>query len=149
MSGGGVLNLSELDDFAKELMEVATEKFPRETKNFMGRAGNKLARNVRAGYKAKTKRRTGNLYRGVRRGRPYIYNGNEIQCRVKNIAPHAQLLERGHVMKDKNGKTIMRNGHEIFVPGKHVVGIAANSFSGEFDEMADKFVDEMLEGGKL
>lgn len=133
---------SEMDAYSRQLIEFAKSHFPRETKNFVGRASNRLAKNIRNAYKTKTKQLTGNLLAGVSRGKPYIYNGDEYQCRVKNKAPHAHLIEHGHFMV-KNGKRYK------FVAGKHIVGIEANKFPSEFGDLADKFVDDMLESGKL
>ena len=40
----------EFNDFQEKLLKIAKEKFPRETKNFMGRTGNKLRSNVKKAY---------------------------------------------------------------------------------------------------
>ena len=145
MSDGAGLDYSELTEFSKRMLKFVGNEFPKETRNFTGRAGNRLAKRFRAAYKAKTKKKTGNLHKGVKRGRPYMFNGNEFQVRVYNKAPHAWLVEHGHVMCDKYGNPIKKAGKEIHVPGKHVVGPLANEFAEEFAEMTEEFIDQMLE----
>lgn len=144
------LDYKELVDFKLKLLEVAKVKFPRETKNFMGRAGNKLRAKVKNAYKTQVGKKTGNLLKGVSRGRAYIYQNDKYQIRVKNKAPHAHLIEHGHVMKDKDGNVIKNKDtkKEIFVPGRDIVGPVYKDFDPEFVEMADKYVDDLLDGGK-
>lgn len=145
MKDGTGLDYTEVIEMNRRLLDFVAKEFPKETRNFTGRAGNRMAKQLRTAYRAKTKKITGNLRKGVKRGRPYMYNGNEFQVRVYNKAPHAWLIEHGHVMCDKHGKPVKRKGKEIHVPGKHVVGPIANGFAGEFAEMAEKFIDQMLE----
>lgn len=140
----------EFNEFQEKLLNIAKGKFPRETKNFMGRAGNRLRTNVRNAYKTEVKKKTGNLQKGISRGRPYIYQKDKFQVRVKNKAPHAHLIEHGHVMKNKNGIPIKNNnGKEIFVEGKHIVGRVYRKFEPEFAKMTDEFIDDFLDGGKV
>ena len=139
----------EFNEFQEKLLKIAKEKFPRESKNFMGRAGNKLRSNVKKAYITRVRKKTGNLLKGISRGRPYLYQKDQFQVRVKNKAPHAHLIEHGHVMKDKDGTPIKRNGKEIFVEGKHIVGEVYRNFEPQFAEMTDEFVDDLLKGGKV
>lgn len=143
MSGNG-FDFSELDDWLNESIDVAKNVFPKETDKFLRKAGNKLASNMRRAYKTKVKKKTGNLTKGVGRGRPYTYNGNERQVRVYNKAPHAPLIEHGHVMADKNGKPYMENGKEKFVKGRNIAADEQKEFRSEFFNMAEEFVDEVL-----
>ena len=135
----------ELTEFQKQVMQSANDNFPKEAKNFMQRAGNSLAKSIRSGYDSKTRKKTGNLRKGVSRGRAYKWNGREWQIRVRNKAPHAHLLEYGHRMVAHDGKTVSKK--TPWVKGRHVVGAAANDFTGTFNEMCIKFVDEFLEKG--
>lgn len=134
----------ELDEYTKKLLKTATNDFPRETKNFMGRSANRLAKNVKDAYKNKVRQKTGNLVAGVKKGRPYVYGRDEFSVRVKNTAPHAHLIEHGHVYYHKGKPT------NKFVKGKNIVGAEVKKFeSNEFGQMAETFVDLMLNEGKL
>lgn len=135
----------ELTEFKARILKNANEQFPKDAKNFIQRAGNALAKSIKAGYKEKTGRKTGNLRRGVKRGPAYKWNGNEWQVRVYNRAPHAHLLEYGHRFR-----TIKRRGWKytgLYVKGRHVVGSAAAAFPPVFEKMCDEFVDELLQKG--
>ena len=71
------LDYSELSEFNKEMLELIETKYPKEAKKFISRAGNAFRTEMKARYKKHTIRRTGNLLRGVVRGRAYIYNGED------------------------------------------------------------------------
>ena len=135
----------ELTDFNRDVLEHVTRTFPSKAKTLMGRAGSALVKQVKAEYKSETKKKTGNLLAGVKRGRPFIYAGSEFQVRVYNKAPHAHLIEHGHRMIDwRTGK---RTPKRERVPGKHIVGKVSNRFPGEFEKICDKFVNHLLEKG--
>ncbi len=138
-------NFSELTDFDKNFLKRVSNEFPKESKKFMGRAGNAFRRQVRSEYRSTVKKKTGNLLKGIGRGRPYIWAGNEFQVRVYNKAPHAHLIEYGHKMVD--WRTGEQTKKTEFVSGKHIVGKVAQAFPGEFDNLCDKFVDDLLERG--
>ena len=135
------LDFSQLDEFNKEALSLINDKFPKEAKKFVSRAGNAFRADVKKGYRSQTKRKTGNLLRGVTRGRAYVYDGDSYQVRVYSKAPHAHLIERGH--------KLVYYGHptEKLVPGKHIVGKSVLDFNDKFSDLAEKFVDDLLEGG--
>ena len=135
------LDFSELSEFNKETLKLVNTTYPKEAKKFVSRAGNAFRADVKRGYRSQTKRKTGNLLRGAMRGRAYVYDGDAYQVRVYSKAPHAHLIERGH--------KLVYFGHETgkVVPGKHVVGKAVLDFNDKFADLADKFVDDLLEGG--
>ncbi len=135
----------ELTEFQKDVIKSANDRFPKQARNFIQRAGTALANTVKAGYKSKTGKKTGNLLRGVKRGRAYKWNGNEWQVRVYNKAPHAHLLEFGHRMI--NWRTGQVSRRTPFVKGRHVVGAAANAFPDTFTSMCEDFVDKFLQEG--
>ena len=78
MSKGIVaLDFSQLSEFDKEMLELIETTYPKEAKKFVSRAGNAFRAEMKAGYKKHTIKRTGNLLRGVTRGRAYVYNGED------------------------------------------------------------------------
>ena len=44
----------ELTEFKARILKNANEQFPKDAKNFIQRAGNALAKSIKAGYKEKT-----------------------------------------------------------------------------------------------
>lgn len=164
-------DFTELDEFNTELVRLARVQFPKETKAFLRREANKVNRIARKGYKSETKKKTGNLLKGLTHGKPYIYNGDEYQIRAKNTAPHAYLIEHGHGMiktrpgnpdsKIPIGATVILStnaqGQEIhagninirnrFVEGKHIMGRADNKFKSTFPQDVEVYIDDLLEKG--
>lgn len=137
-----------LSDLSGELLDLANQKFPKDTKNFLQRAGNKFKSKARTNYKKGTTTGTKNLIKGLKRDRAYKYGKDEWQVRVKNTAPHAWLIEHGHVMLGHKAqgkpKLIVSNTGEAFVRGKNIMGRTRNEFPPEYYAMAEEFIDKML-----
>ena len=53
-----------LSDLSRELLDLANRKFPKDTKNFLQRTGNKLKSKARANYKKGTTSGTKNRIMG-------------------------------------------------------------------------------------
>lgn len=138
-----------LTEFSKELLDLANDKFPKETRKFLQRAGNKLRKNAKDNYKKGTTTGTKNLIKGLKRDRAFKYGKDEWQVRVKNTAPHAWLVEHGHVMlghkEQGKPKLTVANTGEAFVRGKNIMGKTAKAFPSEYEQMAEEFIDMMLD----
>lgn len=130
----------ELDDLARLMYQTAQKHYPREAKDFLKDQGNKGRRVLRAKTKAATKKKTGNLLKGIRKG-PVHKHGDDFQVRVYNKAPHAHLIEHGHVFYHRGKKT------EKYVPGKHPAAAATRELKAEFPRDAEAFVDHLIEEG--
>ncbi len=143
-------DVHEMTKLSDDLLEAAKEKFPRKTKNFMGRAGNRMKSRARAAYKSDIKHsKTGNLVRDLSRGRPYIYGKDEFSVRVANRAPHAHLFEHGHVLwaHPPGAKKAIKTNR--MVKGRHTMAHAEKAFQGEYEGMVDEFIDQLLEEGEI
>ena len=88
-------NSKDLEELAQNMYRTAEKLYPKEVKRFLQKEGNKGAGILRKKTRAATKKKTGNLIRGIKRGSVYQYKGS-YQVRVKNNAPHAHLIEYGH-----------------------------------------------------
>ena len=139
----------ELDDLTNDMLDLAQNKFPKDTKAFMGRAGNRFRSKAREAYKSETRKHTGNLLKGLNRGRPYIYGSDEYSVRVYNNAPHAHLIEHGHVEWIHLPQMQHAVKTERYVRGRNIMGKQANDFKGEFPDEVEDFVDKLLDEGKL
>lgn len=148
------LDISELDEFAKELIELAVETMPSESKKFLRKEGNELRKEIVKTAKARVKQRTGNYVKGIKRGKVYKYNGEETAIRVYHVnekggklengkfpAPHAHLIEYGHRIVDKN------KNEKGFKRGYHVYRDASKNYEKQFASNCEKFVDDMLDKG--
>lgn len=134
------MDTRELDDLVKNMFRTAQDVYPDEAKAFLKKEGNKGRRLLRAKTKAVTKKKTGNLLKGIRRTGVQKHDG-DFQIRVYNKAPHAHLIEHGHVLWVNGTKT------EKFVPGKHPAADTTKQLKREFPRDVEAFVDEMLSKG--
>lgn len=131
----------EMDELIETFGKLERE-FPKETDKFLKKAGKKQASWIKKGYRLKTKKLTGNLIKGVKTGKPYIYKNDEHQLRVYSKAPHAHLIEFGHNMRDKYGKPVKKG--KSFVEGRRIVETERKAFESEFYKMADEWIDDFL-----
>lgn len=143
-------DLNELTKLSDDMLAAAKEKFPRKTKAFMGRAGNRMRAKARAAYKSDIKHsKTGNLVRGLSRGRPYIYGKDEFSVRVVNKAPHAHLFEHGHELWAHLPGAKHAFDTKRKVDGRHTMARAEKAFRGEYEGLVDQFVDQLLQEGEI
>ena len=133
-------DFSELSDFQKDLLNLAKNTMPSETKKFMKKEAGKLARKAKAVAKRETKKKTGNYIKGFKAGKVY-YFGGDLCCRAYNSAPHAHLVEYGHKKLSKGGKDLG------FTPGKYPLKKASDSFENEFAGDLETFIDDVLDKG--
>lgn len=131
---------SSLDDLNRELLKMATEQFPKESAKFLRKQANETRKRLRRNTKAVTKKKTGNLLRGIDRGR--VENKKDgPQIRVYNKAPHAPRIEHGHM------KVLWGHRTEGFVPGKHPAAKTTNEMKTVFAEATEDFIDDLLKEG--
>lgn len=137
-------DITELDDFEKRLLRLANEKMPKESKKFLRNEGTKLRKLTLKKAKSKIKKKTGNLFKGIKRGKVYTFKGNGgLSIRVYGGKPayHIHLLEYGHRKITKDGKEIG------FVQGEHFFEEAAKEFERVHYTDMQKFLDETLDKG--
>lgn len=136
-----IFDIHELNDFTKDLMELANNKMPKDSKKFLNKEGTGLRKVTKSVAQQKVKKKTGNYIKGIKKGKVYKYAGNgALSIRVYAGSPHAHLIELGH-------RQIV-NGKEVgFVEGKHVYETAYKQFQNKYFNDCEDFVDEMLKKG--
>lgn len=139
MSSNG-FDFSELDDFSKDLLNLAQDfDKGKQAKAFLRKSGNKLKKATVKHAKTKVKKKTGNLYKSIKRGKPYKYSVNDAMAvRVYGIN-HAHLLNNGHRIvapytKEEKG----------FAKGYHFFESGASEYEQEWTGDVEDFIDEML-----
>lgn len=161
--GNNIFSLEELDCFSREILELADKKLPKQTKKFVKKEGNKLKSATIKKAKAKTNKRTGKYYKGIKTGKIYKYSGNGgTSIRVyasKPPAYHANLIEYGHRIVQKsrvvkiNGRYLTlkayirgeTGGQEVgFVQGLHVFEESGKEFAPVFYGDIETFLDEVI-----
>lgn len=135
-------NINDLTDFEHDLLSLAQNTMPKESKKFLNKEGTVLRKDTLKYAKSKVKKETGNYFKGIKKGKVYKYNVNgALSIRVYGASPHAHLIEYGH-------KKINKSGEEVgFVQGKHIFEKSANDFENKFYEDTEQFLDNLIEGG--
>ena len=136
----GVFSTDDLKELEKEVLKLA-KKYPNETKKFLQKQGNKLKGVAKKIAKSKVKIKTGNYMKGFKRGKYYKWNGEDDCIRVYNYMPHAHLIEKGHIIKDRTGK------EHGFKKGYFVLEQAHKDYYDEFVKSTEGFVDEVIKNG--
>lgn len=134
-------DLSELDAYNSKMLELADREFPNETKKFIRRQGRAVMSSMKKAYKQDTKKHTGNLLKGISMDSFATRTDDGWQIRVRNTAPHAHLIEHGHVFYHRGKKT------EKWVEGKHTAGKVVLQYGETYPKAVDEFIDQMLEKG--
>lgn len=136
-------DFSELSELEEDLLNLAGEvENGKQAKRFLRNKGNKLKRRTLKVAKAKVKKKSGNLFKGIKRGKPYKYyvDGSwAVRVYAGSPANHAHLLNDGHRIVDKNGK------EHGFKEGYHFFEEAAEKYEEEYYDDVQDFIDELLD----
>lgn len=135
MSSDG-FDISELTNFEKQLLSMANEKLPKESRSFLQKEGNKL-KTVTKNNAKKVKKKTGNYHKSIKRGKVYNYNGS-LSIRCYSSDPKAHLIEKGH-------RIITKDGREVgFKDGEHVFEEAEKTFESTYYGDTENFIDSVI-----
>jgi hypothetical protein len=136
MSDG--FDTTQLDKFTKDLINLANQKLPKESKKFLKKEANKLNKVNKSVFNSKNiGEDTGNLKKSFKSGKVYKYNG-DLAARAYNSSPHAHLIDQGWTHKSPDGT-------EKWIDGKHFMEDAQKIFEGEFYGDIEDWIDKMLE----
>ncbi len=144
---GAVFDFHELDDFNKKMVRFYSKEFPGEVRKFMNKEGNEGKRILRKYTKAVTQKKTGNLSKGIDKGRVHK-RGDDWQVRVRNKAPHAHLIEHGH--GQHRGQYVPAIGKKLVageVQGRHPAARAQKAMAKWFATDTERWVEQMLKEG--
>ena len=148
----------ELSDFKQRLMQDIKKEFPEETKKFIKaeakacmKVVKKVARKEVGTSKGKKKNwiESKSYHKGFKVGKTYNYS-NDLCCRVYNKAPHAHLIEYGHVNVPRTSKRATTRAGRAeqakqkrgtgFTMGKFVFKIAELDFETQYLNDAEMFM---------
>lgn len=134
-------DFKELTEFEEDLLDLAKEvDNGKHAKRFLRNAGNKLKRRTVNAAKAKTNKKTGNLLKGIKRGKPYrYYVDGSMAVRVYAGTPayHAHLIDKGRI--------VTKEGSEYFKPGVHFFEAGAKKYEEQYYKDTQDFIDKMLD----
>ena len=130
------LDVSELSAFADELNNAARNA-PQKAKRLMQTQGTKLKAKTLSVAKQRVRKKTGNYFKSIKRGKVYTYRSDNTHAiRVYSAAPHAHLIENGH--------RVVSHGNEVgFQDGKHVFEDARQAYQPTFQRACEDFLDEV------
>lgn len=125
----------ELDAFYDSLM-ISSKESVKQQKKLLRTQGTKLKRKTVAQIRLVNLRTiTGNYKAGIKRGKVWKTEGS-MMIRVYSNAPHAHLIEDGHIVYTNNGVD--------FVQGRQVFARAEKGFEPEFEKACEEAIDEMI-----
>ncbi len=145
----------ELSEFKKDIMRSINDVFPDETKKFIKKEAQKLVKVAKKIAKRQVGTSKGekdnwqaakSYHNRFKAGKPYKFAENDACCRAYNGAPHAHLIEYGHVQTTHDGKPLG------FVEGKLIFKQAEVEFLSEYltdcENFMMEFVDKTSKGKK-
>lgn len=133
---------NDLDDFAKDLLAAAMDlQTGKYAKQFLRKEGSKLRKKTVNKAKSKVNKRSGNLFKAIKRGKVYKYDG-DLAVRVHG-GKHTHLINNGHRIVDKNG-----NEHG-FKEGIHFFESAEEDFGDEYEKDCLELIDDLLDNHDL
>lgn len=133
-------DISQLTDFEQELINLANDTMPKESKKFLRNEGTKLRKGTLAKAKGKVKKVTGAYFKSIKRGKVYDYDGS-LSIRCYSSAPHGHLIEYGHRIVNKDGEEVAwKDGYYVFEE-------AEEEFQPTYFSDCETFIDDVLEKG--
>lgn len=148
---GDIFDIRELTKYKENLVKLANDTMPQESKKFIKKEANKLNSKNKSVYKSKgIGEETGNLIKGFKAGKAYKFDG-AWSARAFNSSPHAHLIDKGYMWKPHKkvakGQKVKQTGEERFIPGFHFMEDAAKAFEGTYYEDINDFIDQVLKKG--
>lgn len=126
------------DKLEKDLIKLTNSlNNGKDSKEFLNKSGTKLKNKTITVAKSRVKEDSGKYIKSIKKGKVYEFEGN-LSVRTFSKAPHAHLIEYGHIIKSKDGKEHgFKRGYDVF-------GTAERDFEEEFYDDTEKFIDDML-----
>lgn len=144
-----VLDISELSEITRNLLLVTSKRYPKESRRFLMKEGNKLknatkkrAKTEKIVSKKLKKYQKSHYFETVKRGKPYKFN-DDFSVRVYSSAKHAHLIEDGYMYTTKKPE----KRKERFIPGKKVFQRSLNQFEEKYIADCEIFLTDMIEKG--
>ncbi|MHC1723047.1 MAG: HK97 gp10 family phage protein [Aminipila sp.] len=134
--------MDSLDDFTQDLISAAQRlNKGKYAKQFLSKEGNALKKVTLTEARSKVVKKTGNLFKSIKRGRTYKYDGS-LAVRVYG-GSHSHLINNGHRIVDKNGT------EHGFKEGVHFFESAQSRFQANFEKDTLNWIDKLLDENGL
>lgn len=140
------INTKEWDKLNRDILELAQETMPKETKKYMRREGGRLATATRKLAKSAVNKKTGNYFNSIRGSKAWQnsrggYGVYAYATRKNNLGNHSHLLEYGHEIVVKGTRTgKSTKDFRIFQRAKE-------AFENRFYKDTEVFIENVVESG--
>lgn len=135
------IEVKGLGNFERKLLQVATRELPKESLRIVRKMGTRARTMAAKKGRAEVGNVSGTYRRGWKLGKAFK-RGSAYMIYVKNLSPHAHLIEDGHRIVGNDGK------EHGFQEGKHVLQNSMKEFEDtEMDQILEKWLDDLLGKG--
>lgn len=133
-----------LDAMDRKMIDIVTKQYPKEANRQLRKLSTMTLRLARQNTNKLTGVVTGNLKKGWSKGRvTKSKKTDSLYIQVRNKAPHAHLLEKGHnITKVKSGPVFG------FVPGRKMLANAIKTMESKFPAEMRKWMDKLFKEWK-
>lgn len=141
-------NVSELDEFAKDILNLAMDTKGPIVKKFMSGEGKRLAKEEKSVFDSMgigsgevDSKAVSKSFKG---GKPFNAGGT-LNVRGYSSHPLAHLLNDGFIHRGGRDKT----GKETFVPGWNFIDKATQNFESQYYDDTEAFIDKLINNNML
>lgn len=146
MSSDG-FDITELSKLGKDLLAMANDKLPKESRKFIKKQGAKLSKKDKATYKSMGIGESGkDMEKAFKSGKAYKYNGAySVRAYNSSIVTSKDGKKYSLGAMLNNGfRHVNRDGSETFVIGYHFMEKALSDFESEYVQNCEDFIDEII-----
>lgn len=141
----------EIGELEKDILELAKDQFPKETKKFViaeAKKGKEIAKSI---AQTELKKKTGRYLKGFKTGKSGLKD--KFSYKFYNDSPHGHLIEDGH-FKVARGENKSKGGSRRsgaggakngFVEGKKIFLKAQVQVQSEFAKDVDDFISNLMD----
>ena len=139
-----ICDISEWEDYNKDLLFLIEETMPRECKKFMRREGGRLRTVSKQTARSTVNKKTGNYLASIKASKSWRNSRGGYGVYVFTSRPpgfHAHLLEYGHRVYRRGVPTAKR------ARAFHIMENANRVFESRFWKDCDTFIGQMVDDG--
>jgi hypothetical protein len=137
------IDMKDLELFDRELEEFQ-RAYPMEARKLMQRSGNEARKIVLRVARSKVKKKKGNYFRSIKRGKVWVERVRQLyKVRVYTAAPHGHLIEYGHrIVGHRPDKPELgyKSGYHVFdTAEKEIEREWPRIIAQEYDRIMDEY----------
>lgn len=142
-------DLSEMDKFTKDILAMANDKLPKESRKFIKRQGGQLTKKNKSTYNSMgigSGDNKGIMAKSFKTGKAYKYKG---AYSVRSYSKAIVISKSGKkyllpAMLNNGFRHVNKDGSETWVPGYHFMEKASKSFEAEYVNNCEKYIEEII-----